>query len=206
MPSDTGAHQPVEAGVDHALPSTSRQRAQADLWFDRMWGDQQGFAQTALRDRRPGSGKPFEARAYRWPAQRDELPEALLAAALSLDVYVGVLLRDRPSRKSSRSSPLPGRYAWVDADPWGPEQVQLAASLPAATLMVESGAPGHLHLYVDLGELRPGAEVAELSRQLTDRFGCDDFGGDNKLLRLPGTFNHKYVERGQPPLPVRWRT
>lgn len=174
--------------------------AQAELWFDRVWGERRGFAQTGLRWRSEGQ---FTAQAYAWPVQRAVLHEALMRAAPLADVYVGVLLRNRPHRRSS-GGPLPGRYAWVDADPWGHGQEQLAATLPAPWWAVESGAPGHRHLYVDLGELRPGLEVARLSKLLSHKLGGDDFGGDNKLLRLPGTLNHKYVSQGQPPLPVRF--
>lgn len=125
--------------------------------------------------------------------------------AATADVYCTVLLRDAPSRRYGDSQPLSGRTPWIDADNWSEAQHAQLLSWGCQVWRVASGGgPHRRHVYVDLAEDLPGTEIAQLSRRLSKAFGQDNYGGNNKLLRLPGTFNHKPVREGRPPQLVRW--
>jgi hypothetical protein len=184
----------------------------ADRWCRLIWGERHGQAQTARRynghDHGCKDGKDlFKAKAYGWPTDADRLIEELLSEALVADIYVCPLLRDKPNRRKADSHPLMGRYAWMDADGWDDERQALLLSTGLEVLTVGSGGPkGGRHLYVDLTQDFPGAVVAEWSRRLAKGFHTDTYGGDNKLLRLPGTFNHKGRAAGGSSGAVRWLT
>ena len=175
-----------------------------------LWGDRAGWACTArgidpFRDAKGGyKHREWKEVAYRWPEARGDLLRDLVSAA-SDDAYVAPLLRDARTRRVAESSPLPGRYAWLDADHWDPEREHQLAATGARILQVDSGGGnGSRHIYVDLEALEPGLAVADYAKRLADALGTDTYGGDNKLLRLPGTFNHKPRVAGGRPQLVRW--
>lgn len=200
--------------MSHAVGSQrdlAGDRSAAGLWCGRLWDGRPGWAITAVgRDPHlTAAGKytfrAFRHRSFRWPHQRDQLLEGLLDAAPDADVYVAPLLRDRPGRSQTNSRALEGSYAWLDADDWDEDrQAELLSTGVQVWSVASGGHSGSRHLYVDLGELLPGAEVTRYSRRLARAFGTDTHGGDNKLLRLPGTFNQKPRSAGGQPVPVRW--
>jgi len=186
-------------------------RAAAELWCRLLWEGRPGWAVTAvgLDGYFTAVGRygfrAFRQRSFRWPDEREDLLDRLLFAATEADVYVAPLLRDRPSRQHRRSRPLEGRHAWLDADDWDDDrQAELVTTGAKVWSVASGGGPGNRHLYVDLGELLPGAEVTRYSARLAQAFGTDTHGGDNKLLRLPGTYNHKPHLAGGQPAEVRW--
>lgn len=189
------------------VPAT--EQLEAELWCASVWSDRTGWAIAAvghdpylvdskLKHRR------FQQFAFEWPADRDRMLGVLLPRASTCDTYVAPLLRDAPNRRAADSAPLPGRYAWLDADEWDEDRQRVLDGLHTRVLTVESGGgPGRLQLYVDLGRELPGHIVAGVSRELAQRCSTDTYGGDTKLLRLPGTLNHKPRLRGGEPGRVR---
>ena len=179
-------------------------RQQADRWCTEIWGDRQGWALAVL-----GHGPTlraskyahsrFETRPYAWPKDRNRLLSELLPLANVCDVYVAPLLRSAPNRREKDSEPLPGRHVWLDADEWDAEREQVLLALEAPVLRVVSGGkPGKMHLYVDVGELLSGQMITEMARMLSRDCRTDTHGGSNKVLRLPGTKNHKPTCHGLP--------
>ena len=142
---------------------------------------------------------------YRWPTQRSDMLRQLLEKSAADDIFVTVLLRSAPNRRVKTSRALRGRYAWIDADPWDEERNARLASAGRPIHRVSSGGGGE-HVYVDLGDLQPSAKVGDYSRKLALRFSTDTWGGENKVLRLPGTFNHKGRARGGGSRLVQWLT
>ena len=172
-------------------------RQQAERWCAELWGQREGYALTALghgpmlRDAKYAHSR-FETRAYAWPKDRNRLLSELLPLANVCDVYVAPLLRSAPNRREKDSEPLPSRHVWLDADEWDAEREQVLLALEAPVLRVVSGGkPGKMHLYVDVGELLPGQMITDMARTLSQDCRTDTHGGSNKVLRLPGTKNHK---------------
>ncbi len=130
--------------------------------------------------------------AHRWPAKKDAFLDKMLLAAPTADVFVCPLLRSGPSRRKATSSALPGRYAWADADRWDEARQAVLDKAGVTALRVHSGGgTGGEHLYIDLDEDFEADEIVAYNARLQIKLGTDGHGGDNKLLRLPGTFNHK---------------
>ena len=179
------------------MHASERSRAQAVEWCEALWGDRVGWAITALgREPYLKAGRlqhaRFEQRHYRWPEDRERLLIELLPQAPRWDVYASPLLRSKPNRREADSEPLDGQHVWLDADEWDDQRERVLAALGAPVMRVASGgAPERLHLYVDLGELLPGRTVADMAKLLTEDCRTDTYGGSGKLLRLPGTLNHK---------------
>jgi len=179
-------------------------REQAERWCSALWGDRQGWALTAVgRSPQMSSGRfrhaCLDQFPYQWPDDRDRLLSELLPLADGCDVYVAPLLRSAPNRRNADSEPLDGQHVWLDADEWDEERERVLAGYEAPVLRVQSGgAHGRMHLYLDVGERRPGHQIARMAQLLSQDLRTDTYGGANKLLRLPGTMNHKPVLLGQP--------
>jgi len=114
-----------------------------------------------------------------------------MGCAADSDVYATVLLRDRPNRRARDSRALSGSYAWLDADGWDADRHERLLGLGCPVLVVDAGSPGHRHLYLDIGSRLSAGRVTDCSRRLQVMFRTDTHGGDNKLLRVPGTVNHR---------------
>jgi hypothetical protein len=183
--------------------------ADAAAWVARLWGDQPGHACLGLghdghfTDSGRYEFSRFEQRFYLWPTAAERLLDTALAAAGTADVYVGVLLRAKPSRRQGVA--LPGSVAWADVDgPWTPERQVALESLKhiGGVWQVDSG--GGRHIYVTLGLTEPPDRLETWNRRLGALLDADSGWSETKVLRLPGTLNHKARARGSPSTPVRW--
>lgn len=185
----------------------SRDEAAA-LWADRIWGERQGWAigGRGVNGHWVGGSYKFSTIEHvhgRWPDERDALLTRLVSAGEADDVFVAPLLRDSPNRRAADSRALRGSVLWMDADPWDAQHDDALANLPVV-FKVASGSPGCMHVYIDLGEEMEAGQIVAHNRSLKRRFRVDDPGGDNKLLRLPGTQNHKGRAKGGSSAPVCW--
>lgn len=171
-------------------------------WAETIWGEREGWGCALFAfDGHVENGKykhgEITPRFYRWPDACDEFANNCLAMADQGDVYAGVLLRERPSRRQSESLALPGYWAWMDADDWdSARQTELESFDTQIITVMSGGKPEKRHLYVDLGREYAGRHVAAISAKLAARLGTDTYGGDKKLLRVPGTYNNKPAAEG----------
>jgi hypothetical protein len=202
-----GAGLPVAELTVPGDAATGRAAAAA-LWMARLWGNREGYACLCLGvDGHLGQGGRYGFRRFiqyfhRWPTGRHRLLAQAMAAADQADVYVGVLLRSGPSRRAGTAQP--GRVTWADVDgPWTAQRAQALHRLGGwPTWQVRSGSGRHL--YLPLGELEPPARLESWNRRLAALFQADSGWSETKLLRLPGTYNHKPRARGGRSLPVEW--
>ena len=185
--------------------------AAAAMWTARLWGDRGGWACVYLGH---GGHYPegssaytftrFEERWFRWPDDRGRLLQLALTAGSEADVYAGCLLRTTRSRKAGNA--LPGLVAWADVDgPWTPQRQAALDRLDGLPVwQVASGDQGR-HVYVRLGvEAEAPERIEAWNRRIGALLEADAGWSETKILRLPGTFNHK-PQRGRPlPVPVRW--
>lgn len=121
------------------------------------------------------------------------------------DVYVAVLLRRAGTTGRKKDSAMPGSVAWADIDgDWTGRRQDTLDGLGVPSWSVVSGARGGRHLYVPLGEQLQPDDLEPVNRRLSLAFDGDDGWERTKVLRLPGTTNHKPRPLGQPSVPVRW--
>jgi hypothetical protein len=202
-----GAALPVAELIVPGDAATGR-AAEAALWMARLWGDRDGHACLCVGvDGHLGPGGRYEFRRFsqcfhRWPEGRHQLLAQAMAAADQADVYVGVLLRSRPSRRAGTAQP--GRVAWADVDgPWTSQRAQALGRLAGwPTWQVQSGSGRHL--YLPLEELEPPERLEGWNRRLAALLDADSGWSQTKLLRLPGTYNHKPRAAGGRSRLVRW--
>lgn len=182
--------------------------AAAALWMARLWGDRDGHACLCLGlDGHLTQGGGYEFRRFtqcfhRWPAGRHRLLAQAMAAADQADVYVGVLLWTGPSRRAGTAQP--GRVAWADVDgAWTTQRTQALDRLQGwPTWQVQSGSGRHL--YLPLEDLEPPERLEGWNRRLAALLAADSGWSASKLLRLPGTYNHKPRAAGGRSTLVRW--
>jgi CHC2 zinc finger len=112
------------------------------------------------------------------------------------DVYVGVALRDS-SRQGGRAAVSGLQLAYVESDACTAERLVSFSHPPS--MVVASGTPGHVQVYWLLqGRCSPG-RVESANRRLALALAADPACADAaRILRPPGTFNHKH----DPPRPV----
>jgi hypothetical protein len=202
-----GASLPVAELAVPGDDATGRAAAAA-LWMARLWGSREGHACLALGvDGHLSRGGRYEFRRFvqcfhRWPVGRHRLLAQAMAAADQADVYVGVLLRSGRSRRAGTAQP--GRVAWADVD--GAWTIQRAQALDRLggwpTWQVHSGSGRHL--YLPLEDLEPPERLEGWNRRLAALLAADSGWSQTKLLRLPGTYNHKPRAAGGRSRLVRW--
>lgn len=147
-----------------------------------------GYVHVALF--KNGKPTPNGRRFLRWPEDRDRL-EKLESYAKRGDLYFSPALYSR--QEATRQAAIGTFVTWADVD-------RDDAQRPAASLLVESGTPGHIHAYWCAGELLPTATAEAWNYYNAATYNADQSGWDiTQLLRVPGTLNYKT----DPPLPVR---
>jgi hypothetical protein len=180
----------------------------AALWMARLWGSQDGYACLCvgvgghLAESGGYEFSRFTQCFHRWPAERHRLLAQAMATAGQADVYVGVLLRTRPSRRAGTAQP--GPVAWADVDgPWTAQRARALGRLEGwPTWQVHSGTGRHVYLPLD--DLEPPARLEGWNRRLAALLEADSGWSETKLLRLPGTYNHKPRAAGGRAVPVEW--
>ena len=171
-----------------------------------LGNDAQTVLASLYRDS-PGQGEFIELRTVRrdGSVRQEFIPHAELtraaARAIELrdsgDVYFGVGLRARQSGGKDAVLELPA--VWVDLDS-SETLVELALFPLPPTLVVATGSPGRTHAYWFTREPIDPAVAEALNRELAQVLGGDPQAVDAaRILRLPGTLNHKY----DPPAEVR---
>jgi len=104
-----------------------------------------------------------------------------------VDVYFGVYPRTRSAGTADAVAP---EVSWLFSDLDSSERPFPQALAP--TIVVESGTPGHRHLYWRLTQPVGIAQVESLNKALARALGGDLSATDKaRVLRLPGTVNSK---------------
>ncbi len=107
----------------------------------------------------------------------ERVASTIRSLGVGTDVYVGVLPRWRPA--GARADVVgDGRTVWVDRAP---------------SLVVASGAEGHVHAYWRLRRAVAPSVIERANGRLAFALGGDLRAGDAaRILRPPGTVNHKH--------------
>jgi hypothetical protein len=197
---------PTTAADQSAYPGVP-----AAVWMARVWGSREGFAGIHLGHggHYPEGGAyefaRFESQWFCWPGELAAALELIVGAGDKADVFAGVLLRSGRSRKAGNA--LAGRVCWADVDgDWTPARDQAIRRLRASGVtvwQVASGSGGR-HVYVVPGMLLPPDQLEAYNRRLAAFLDADSGWSETKVLRPPGTFNHKPRARGGASVPVGW--
>ncbi len=133
----------------------------------------------------------FTERYPLWPSQAAQLAGLVTEFADRADVFICPSLSWNPLRDSSRRRVLPGRWLWADLDHGN---VPLDVSYNGGFL-VNSGTPGHLHVYVKLAEPQPAEVIETFNRRLVRHLESDPSPSAlSGFLRPAGSVNHKTDE------------
>ena len=131
----------------------------------------------------------FRHQYFNYPKTADKAAEwALEKAQKGHEVYFCAHLLTESRRIKENASAV--HTLWGDLD---------GARVPngelAPTAVVES-SPGRFHCYWRLADPLPPEDAELLNKRLALKIGSDPSGFDlSQLLRVPGTYNHKYEER-----------
>lgn len=138
-------------------------------------------------------GVPTE-RFFLWPEKLPEMLQYIAEVGSSANVYFCPQLLDYPKRRK-----VAVRYCtnvWADLDSCAPDKL-----LVRPTILIES-SPNRYQALWSLAEPVPPADGEALSRRVAYAHahqGADRSGWDlGQLIRVPGSFNHKY----SPPVEV----
>ena len=106
------------------------------------------------------------------------------------DVFVGVLRRAVP--RGDRGAVTGGAVLWSDCDDRAALE-RMHDFQPAPSLIVRSGSPDHAHAYWLLDRWLPAPMLERANARLAHALGADERATDApRVLRLPGTLNHKH--------------
>lgn len=134
------------------------------------------------------NGKPTSRKFIKWPEDKRKL-DTLNKQKAKGDLYFSPALYG--SAEATRAACLGSAVTWADVD------VE-AAQRPAASLLVASGTPGHVHAYWAAGKLLEPSQAEAWNYYNVLRYGADKGGWDiTQLLRVPDTWNHKTTPPGE---------
>ncbi len=182
---------------------------QAAVWVDALWGEGRGHFHFAfgVGGHLTAAGKyaheRWQERFGRWPDDRDRFLADAMERSERDDVYVAPYLRSNASRR--KGSALASSWLYGDLDDAANGQLRTPAGvllLGPGGLLINSGRGRHV--YVRLPEEREPDELERLNRHLAFALGADSGWAENKVLRLPGTWNHKGRAAGGESLPVHF--
>ena len=160
-------------------------REAAAEFLDFLYSDFEGFACLVVYD--GGWNQVF----YQWPQRREAMLEVAMEAASWADVYIGMLLYSEGLR--ALATALPGHVVWADVD-HQLDPGQRAKIRGFKSRVIGSGTPGNTHVYIDVGHRTDVATLESMNKGLQEQLGGDAKWDASTVLRLPGTFNHKYSD------------
>jgi len=156
-------------------------------YLDVLFGRQSGYVYTPIKTKEPKWAQRF----FRWPEEKVELHDWILATSIDADVYISpTLFREKNAKKESA---LGAQVVWIEVDG---NKIDLSR-LPEPSIRVCSSAPGHEHIYWTVPFSAPN-EIESINRRLTYGLEADSSGWDiNQVLRPPGTNNWK-LDKARP--------
>ncbi len=166
---------PLTTGKVNRAATEAAVRFLSDLW------DYEASAFTFIVTRRNGRWREHAIKGDRLP----KIGEIIAAHPADLfDIYFCPNAFSGTHRRSALA--MPTRYAWCDIDAADPDAYE-----PSPNILWET-SPSRFQAIWKWREYSPGDIAQQISRNILAKDGGDKTGWPvNKLLRLPGTINHK---------------
>jgi hypothetical protein len=164
------------------------------------WADKKGYV--FLSTRNPELTQEDEAywvdKAFAWPQERDDLKRFIAEERTGpLDLYWAPVVFNKPRRSEKTAGSTNVLYA--DLDEVDPRSLPKHLKPTAAW----QSSPGRYQALWQLDTTLKPEALKALNQRLTYAVGADKGGwGLSKVLRLPGTINHKY--EAEPKVKFEW--
>lgn len=124
---------------------------------------------------------------FQWPNDRATIINMCVASAPSHDVFYSPALF-KTNESGTKDNVKSARVAWCDFDGNVPEKL---GDVPKPSIRVQSSNQGFEHWYWILDEHEPPSTIEDINRRLVTALHADTVWDAGRLLRPPGTFNHK---------------
>jgi len=158
-----------------------------------VWGQQEGYV--CLSTLKRPDKHTWKDHIFKWPQDKIRIRRCIERYQDDHEIYWAPMVFNKDSRKEQYSTDC--SYLWADLDPVAPSKCFIEPSI------AWESSPGRYQAIWLLKDAIDPADHNELNKRLTYAVGADKSGWDlTQVLRLPGTTNHKYVEK--PPVKLMW--
>jgi hypothetical protein len=124
---------------------------------------------------------------FYWPAEREALHSWIEASSEIGNIYISPsIYREQDAHKKFFKS---SKVAWVEYDG---NTVPNLGGLPTPDCIIQSSTASHQHIYWRLADGLSSDQIEEINKRISRHLGADAGWNINKVLRPPGTKNHKY--------------
>jgi len=131
--------------------------------------------------------KSINQQFFLWPNEKDSLKSWITSRSEIGNIYVSpVVYREQDAHKKFAKA---SNVVWVEYDG---ESLPNLSGLPKPDCIIQSSSVSHQHIYWRINNTSSLGEIEEVNRRLSRHIGADSGWAINKLLRPPGTKNHKY--------------
>jgi hypothetical protein len=167
--------------------------ARRKVFFRLIFGQQSGYVCLAFLHSQ--NKKVFKEEFFLWPQEEGLILEAVNKYIAAFNVYFCPQLLSEPQR--TKDCVVSAPVAWSDLDRCHPDNLFVRPSVTVQT------SPGRFQAYWCLDGSPEVEDVESLSRRIAYEHanqGADKSGWDlTQLLRVPWTYNFKYMGRETPP-------
>jgi len=162
-------------------------------FFERLFQYDEGYA-VICTTRPPARRDTFHEEYFQWPKQKQQMVEYIDKIRGTHNVYFCVNIMSVPRRKKENA--IPQNLVWADLDTCSPEQVEIPPQL-----VIES-SPNRYQAIWRLDRKIDPLIAENYSKRIAYMYadqGADKTGHDlTQLLRVPGTYNFKYMTMDAP--------
>jgi hypothetical protein len=178
------------------MNATTQNKRELEQFLDVLVAREPRGGLLEIRSRIPAY--PSRLRQHWYDTQRTAAAAPMiLHLATRSDVYIAVA--PRRERRGGKSAIERTWVLWVDLDETTAREPITRPEIPPG-IVIESGSPGHRHLYWPLSDPLNVPDAEHANRTLAHAIGADNGAVTNAaaILRPPGTQNFKH----HPPTPV----
>lgn len=175
-------------------------RVTTEEFFQFLFGEDEGYLCVVeiSRNSQAKANKKVKQHFYMYPQELPKVLEFVGAMKSRVDLYFAPFLLTEPKRKKAYITDTP--TAWADGDLCPIESLKLEPSVIIRSSKNEEEEK--FHFYWKFDEVQPSSIGESISKRIAyahEPDGMDVSGWDlTQLLRIPGTYNHKY----SPPIQV----
>lgn len=158
-------------------------------FFDRLWGDADGYAYLPVKENTGRLRKMF----LHWPEQREVVPKHVLKWAANPNAEVFSAPALFKSMRPEQDNVLGSRVVWADFDGNAPTE-WTSEIVPQPTIEVQSSTDQKRHVYWVLNEFcTDRKQLEKINRSIAYALQADLSGWDaSQFLRPPYSVNRKY--------------